>query len=93
MLVVLRLEQWDRVADQAPSKKKDELRRQEWPTGGGKMVPAKDYKPRSDIGTPKPKSANVQQPTKERGSAEVKQSYADKVRAREKKAHYQDQEC
>ena len=51
------------------------------------MVPAKDYKPRSDIGTPKPKSINVQQPTKERGSAEVKQSYADKVRAEREKPH------
>ena len=71
----------------APSKKKDEAQKTRMKAaGGGKMVPAKDYKPRSDIGTPKPKSANVQQPTKERGS-EVKQSYADKVRgSREKPA-------
>ena len=71
----------------APSKKKDEAQKTRMKAaGGGKMVPAKDYKPRSDIGTPKPKSANVQQPTKERGSAEVKQSYADKVRAERKAA-------
>ena len=37
--------------------------------GGGKMVPAKDYKPRKDIGTQKKTSDRVQQPTKERGSA------------------------
>ena len=37
--------------------------------GGGKMVPAKDYKPRKDIGTQRKTSDRVQQPTKERGSA------------------------
>ena len=54
--------------------------------GGGKMVPAKDYKPRKDIGQQRQTSTRVQQPEKERGSAEVKQSYADKVRAERKKA-------
>jgi len=54
--------------------------------GGGKMVPAKDYKPRKDIGSQRQRSEREQQPTKERGSAEVKQSYADKVKAERKKA-------
>ena len=53
--------------------------------GGGKMVPAKDYKPRKDIGQQRQQSDRVQAPTKERGSAEVKQSYADKVKAERKK--------
>ena len=54
--------------------------------GGGKMVPAKSYKDRKDIGTQRQASDRVQQPTKERGSADVKQSYADKVKAERKKA-------
>jgi hypothetical protein len=37
--------------------------------GGGKMVPAKDYKPRKDIGTQRKTETRVQQPEKERGSA------------------------
>ena len=54
--------------------------------GGGKMVPAKSYKDRKDIGTQRQASTRVQQPTKSRGDATVKQSYADKVRAERKKA-------
>ena len=54
--------------------------------GGGKMVPAKSYKDRKDIGQQRQASTRVQQPEKERGSAEVKQSYADKVKAERKKA-------
>ena len=37
--------------------------------GGGKMEPAKDYKPRKDIGTQRQASTRVQQPEKERGAA------------------------
>jgi hypothetical protein len=37
--------------------------------GGGKTEPAKEYKPRADIGKAKPTSQRVQQPEKERGSA------------------------
>ena len=37
--------------------------------GGGKTAPAKDYKPRSDIGTQRQASTRTQQPEKERGSA------------------------
>ncbi len=54
--------------------------------GGGKTVPAKTYKDRKDIGTQKQTSTREQQPEKERGSAEVKQSYADKVKAERRKA-------
>ena len=39
--------------------------------GGGKTVPAKNYKDRKDIGTNKPISTVRQQPTKERGSASL----------------------
>jgi hypothetical protein len=53
---------------------------------GGTRVAAKSYKDRKDIGQQRQASTRVQQPEKERGSAEVKQSYADKVRAERKKA-------
>ena len=39
---------------------------------GGTTLPAKPYKPRKDIGAPKPASTRVQEPTKERGSKDVK---------------------
>ena len=54
--------------------------------GGGQTAPAKSYKDRKDIGVPRDSSDRVQQPTKERGSSDVKQSYADKVKAERKKA-------
>lgn len=54
--------------------------------GGGKTAPVGQYKDRKDIGSTKARSEREQQPTKERGSAEVKQSYADKVKAERKKA-------
>ena len=70
-----------------PERKKTEPeKRRMKAAGGGKMVPAKDYKPRADIGKQRQQSDRVQAPTKERGSAEVKQSYADKVKAERKKA-------
>ena len=46
--------------------------------GGGKMVPAKDYKPRKDIGTQRQASTRVQQPEQERGSARERQLAAAK---------------
>ena len=49
--------------------------------GGGKMVPAKDYKDRKDIGSQKKRSEREQQPTKERGSA----ADAQKAAAREER--------
>ena len=65
-----------------PSKKKSkpEIRRQK-AIGGGKTAPV-EYKDRKDIGKAKPRSEREQQPQKERGSAEVKQSYADAIKAR-----------
>ena len=52
--------------------------------GGGKMVPAKTYKDRKDIGTQRKTSDRQQQPTQERGSAREKQLAA--ARAERKKA-------
>ncbi len=70
-----------------PERKKSEPeKRRMKAAGGGKMVPAKDYKARADIGKQRQQSDRVQAPTKERGSADVKQSYADKVKAERKKA-------
>ena len=54
--------------------------------GGGKTAPAKDYKPRSDIGTNKPRSRTQQQPEKERGSAALSPREAQKKAYRERKA-------
>lgn len=70
----------------ADRKKTEPEKRRMKAAGGGKMVPAKDYKPRKDIGAQRQKSTREQQPEKERGSAQVKQSYADKVKAERKKA-------
>ena len=54
--------------------------------GGGKTEPAKDYKPRKDIGTQRPQSTRVQQPTRERGSAGLSAKEAQKKAYRERKA-------
>ena len=54
--------------------------------GGGKTAPAKDYKPRKDIGTQKPRSKREQQPEKERGSAALSAKEAQKKAYRERKA-------
>lgn len=54
--------------------------------GGGKTEPAKRYSDRKDIGSQRSSSERQQQPTQERGSAEVKQSYADKVKAERRAA-------
>ena len=55
--------------------------------GGGKMVPAKTYKDRKDIGTQRKTSDRQQQPTQERGSAREKQMAA--ARAERKRAAQQ----
>ncbi len=54
-------------------------------TGKVKRV-ATSYKERKDVGAQKPASTRTQQPEKPRGSAEVKQSYAEKVKAERRKA-------
>ena len=54
--------------------------------GGGKTAPAKDYKPRKDIGTQKPRSQREQQPEKARGSAALSPKEAQKKAYKERKA-------
>ena len=55
--------------------------------GGGKMVPAKTYKDRKDIGTQRKTSDRQQQPTQPTGSAREKQLAA--ARAERKRAAQQ----
>ncbi len=47
---------------------------------------AASYKERSDVGSQRQASTRVQQPEQERGSKEVAQSYAEKVKAERRKA-------
>ncbi len=54
--------------------------------GGGKTAPAKDYKPRKDIGTQRPRSQREQQPEKARGSAALSPKEAQKKAYKERKA-------
>ena len=54
--------------------------------GGGKTAPAASYKDRKDIGDTKARSNIEQQPTKALDDKQVRQSYADKVKAERKKA-------
>ena len=54
--------------------------------GGGKTAPAADYKPRTDIGTNKPRSRNQQQPEKARGSAALSAREAQRKAAMERRA-------
>ena len=64
-----------------PAKKKSTPeRRRVKAVGGGKTAPV-EYKDRKDIGKQRARSEREQQPQKERGSKEVAQSYADKVKA------------
>ena len=70
----------------ASRKKTEPEKRRTKVVGGGKTVPAKDYKPRKDIGTNKPRSQREQQPEKERGSAALSAKEAQKKAYRERKA-------
>jgi len=54
-------------------------------TGKVKRVPV-SYKERKDVGSQRQASTRVQQPEKERGSKEVTQSYAEKVKAERRAA-------
>ena len=67
-------------------KKTEPEKRRTRAIGGGKTAPAKDYKPRKDIGTQKPRSQREQQPEKERGSAGLSPREAQKKAYRERKA-------
>lgn len=66
-------------------KKSEPEKRRMKAAGGGKMVPAKDYKPRKDIGQQRKTETRVQQPEKERGSAAAAQKAA-ALEARKKAA-------
>ena len=70
----------------AERKKTEPEKRRVKAAGGGKTTPAKDYKPRKDIGTQRPRSTREQQPEKERGSAALSAKEAQKKAYRERKA-------
>ena len=70
----------------ASRKKTEPEKRRMKAAGGGKMVPAKDYKDRKDIGTQKPRSQREQQPEKERGSAALSAKEAQRKAYKERKA-------
>ena len=70
----------------AERKKTEPEKRRTKAVGGGKTAPAKDYKPRKDIGTQKPRSTREQQPTRERGSAALSAKEAQKKAYLERKA-------
>ena len=55
-------------------------------SGGGKMVPAKTYKARKDIGTQRKTSDRQQQPTQARGSAALSPREQQRKAARERMA-------
>ena len=63
-----------------------EKRRSGKAIGGGKTAPTKDYKPRKDIGTQRPKSTREQQPTQARGSAALSAREAQRKAAMERRA-------
>ena len=54
--------------------------------GGGKFVPAKDYKARKDIGKQRKAETRVQQPTKERGTAGLSPREQQRKAAMERRA-------
>ena len=70
----------------ASRKKRDLDKTRTKAVGGGKTAPVKDYKPRKDIGTNKPRSRNQQQPEKARGSAALSAREAQRKAAMERRA-------
>jgi hypothetical protein len=66
----------------AERKKTEPEKRRMKAVGGGKMEPAKTYKPRKDIGQQRQASTRVQQPEQERGSARERQLAAAKEERR-----------
>ena len=70
----------------ASRKKTDPEKRRVKAVGGGKTAPAKDYKPRKDIGTQKPRSKREQQPEKARRSAALSPKEPQKKAYKERKA-------
>ena len=57
--------------------------------GGGKTAPAKDYKPRKDIGTNKPRSRTQQQPTQDKHTQQLTPKQAQRKAYLERKAREQ----
>ena len=70
----------------ASRKKRDLDKTRTKAVGGGKTAHVKDYKPRKDIGTNKPRSRTQQQPEKPRGSAALSPREAQKKAAMERRA-------
>ncbi len=70
----------------AARKKTEPEKRRMRAAGGGKMVPAKEYKDRKDIGTQRPRSRREQQPTQARGSAALSPREAQRKAAMERRA-------
>lgn len=68
-------------------RKKTEAERRRTKRGpGGTTVPAKEYKPRKDIGTQRSSETRTQQPEKERGSAALSAKEAQRKAYLERKA-------
>ena len=68
-------------------RKKTEPEKRRMKAAGGKTTSsAKDYKPRKDIGTQRPKSTREQQPTQARGSAALSAREAQRKAAMERRA-------
>ena len=67
-------------------KKTTPERRRTKAAGGGKTAPAKEYKPRKDIGKQRQASTRVQQPTRERGSAALSPREQQRKAALERRA-------
>jgi hypothetical protein len=71
----------------APERRKTDPERRRTRRGpGGTRLPAKPYKPRSDIGTTRSTETRVQQPEQERGSTDVKAAAAAAAKEERKKA-------
>ena len=70
----------------ASRKKRDLDKTRVKAVGGGKTALVKDYKPRKDIGTNKPRSRTQQQPEKPRGTAALSPREAQKKAAMERRA-------
>ena len=67
-------------------KKSEPEKRRMKAAGGGKMVPAKDYKDRKDIGGQRKRAEREQQPTQARGSARLDPRAAQRKAAMERRA-------
>ena len=70
----------------ASRKKTEPEKRRTKAVGGGKTAPAKDYKPRKDIGTNKPRSRTQQQPTQDKHTQQLTPKEAQRKAYKERKA-------